>query len=170
MAPPQLPVCETPPDMERIVREYGDTLLRTCFIYLKDVHLAQDAVQDTFLKIYRNYDKFNANSSEKTWIMRIAINVCKDYLRSAWHRRVNVQEVLAEIPTSSETHEDDTLLLEIMRLKPHYREVILLFYYHDMKISDIAKVVGAPESTVSVRLKRAREQLKKRLEDWYEDD
>ena len=153
MAPPQLPVCETPPDMERIVREYGDTLLRTCFIYLKDVHLAQDAVQDTFLKIYRNYDKFNANSSEKTWIMRIAINVCKDYLRSAWHRRVNVQEVLAEIPTSSETHEDDTLLLEIMRLKPHYREVILLFYYHDMKISDIAKVVGAPESTVSVRLK-----------------
>ena len=170
MAPPQLPVCETPPDLERIVREYGDTLLRTCFIYLKDVHLAQDAVQDTFLKIYRNYDKFNANSSEKTWIMRIAINVCKDYLRSAWHRRVNVQEVLAEIPTSSETHEDDTLLLEIMRLKPHYREVILLFYYHDMKISDIAKVVGAPESTVSVRLKRAREQLKKRLEDWYEDD
>ena len=86
--------------------------------------------------------------------MRIAINVCKDYLRSAWHRKVNVQDVLAEIPVDGETHEDDTLLIEIMRLKPHYREVILLFYYQDMKISDIAKVIGAPESTVSVRLKR----------------
>ena len=135
---------------------------------MKDVHLAQDAVQDTWFKVYRNYDKFDANSSEKTWIMRIAINVCKDYLRSAWHRKVNVQDVLAEIPVDGETHEDDTLLIEIMRLKPHYREVILLFYYQDMKISDIAKVIGAPESTVSVRLKRAREQLRKRLEDWYE--
>lgn len=171
MVPPQLaPSCNASPDMDRIVQQYGDSLMRICFLYLKDVYLAQDAVQDTFLKIYRNYHKFDTNSSEKTWIMRIAINVCKDYLRSAWHRKVNVQEVLDEIPTHSETHEDDTILIEIMRLKPHYREVILLFYYQDMKISDIAQVLGSPESTVSVRLKRAREQLKKRLEDWYEDD
>ena len=66
--------------MDRIVQQYGDALMRMCFLYLKDVHLAQDAVQDTWLKVYRNYDKFDANSSEKTWIMRIAINVCKDYL------------------------------------------------------------------------------------------
>lgn len=171
MAPPQnATLCSASPDMDRIVQQYGDALMRMCFLYLKDVHLAQDAVQDTWLKVYRNYDKFDANSSEKTWIMRIAINVCKDYLRSAWHRKVNVQDVLAEIPVDGETHEDDTLLIEIMRLKPHYREVILLFYYQDMKISDIAKVTGSPESTVSVRLKRAREQLRKRLEDWYDDD
>ena len=65
--------------------------------------------------------------------------------------------------------EDDTLLREIMNLKPKYKEVILLFYYQDMKISEIARVLDAPESTVSVRLKRAREQLKKRLEGWYAD-
>lgn len=58
---------------------------------------------------------------------------------------------------------------EIMNLKPKYKEVILLFYYQDMKISEIARVLDAPESTVSVRLKRAREQLKKRLEGWYAD-
>ena len=65
---------------------------------------------------------------------------------------------------------DDTLLQEIMRLKPKYKEVVLLFYYQDMKISEIARVLNAPESTVSVRLKRAREQLKKRLEGWYAEE
>ena len=77
---------------------------------------------------------------------------------------------LNEIPAAEDSpHEDDTLLREIMNLKPKYKEVILLFYYQDMKISEIARVLDAPESTVSVRLKRAREQLKKRLEGWYAD-
>ena len=161
--------CGVQPDMERIVSEYGSALTRICFLYLKDTYLAQDAVQDTFLKVYRNYTQFDASASEKTWVMRIAINVCKDYLRSAWHRRVNVVEALNEVPAEPDAHADDSLLLEVMRLKPRYKEVILLFYYQDMKISEIAKVLGAPESTVAVRLKRAREQLKKRLEGWYAD-
>ena len=83
---------------------------------------------------------------------------------------ISVVEALNEIPAAEDSpHEDDTLLREIMNLKPKYKEVILLFYYQDMKISEIARVLDAPESTVSVRLKRAREQLKKRLEGWYAD-
>ena len=170
MAPPQLTSSNAPPDMDRIVQQYGDALMRICFLYLKDLYLAQDAVQDTFLKIYKNYDKFDVNSSEKTWIMRIAINVCKDYLRSAWHRRVNVQEVLDEIPIHSETHEDDTLLMEIMRLKPHYREVILLHYYEGFSVGQIARLLNCPQPTVSIRLRRARQKLEQRLEGAaYED-
>ncbi len=156
--------------MDRIIHTYGNSVLRMCFLYLKDAHLAEDAAQETFLKVYRSYAQFDGSAGEKTWIMRIAINVCKDYLRSAWNRRVNVVEALQDIPVTQEyPHEDETLLQEVMRLKPKYQEVILLFYYQDMKISEIAKVLNAPESTVSVRLKRAREQLKKRLEGWYED-
>ena len=137
---------------------------------MKDSHLAEDASQETFLKVYRNYAQFDGTAGEKTWVMRIAINVCKDYLRSAWNRRVSVVEALNEIPAAEDSpHEEDTLLREIMNLKPKYKEVILLFYYQDMKISEIARVLDAPESTVSVRLKRAREQLKKRLEGWYAD-
>lgn len=157
--------------MERIVTQYSSALTRLCFLYLRDVHLAQDAVQDTFLKVYRSYGQFDASASEKTWVMRIAINVCKDYLRSAWHRRVNVVEALDEVPCEGpERAADDSLLTEVMRLKPRYREVVLLFYYQDMKISEIARVLGAPESTVAVRLKRARELLRRRLEGWYADD
>ena len=170
MIPEQTAQSAAPPDMERIVGAYGNAVLRMCFLYLKDSHLAEDASQETFLKVYRNYAQFDGTAGEKTWVMRIAINVCKDYLRSAWNRRVSVVEALNEIPAAEDSpHEDDTLLREIMNLKPNYKEVILLFYYQDMKISEIARVLDAPESTVSVRLKRAREQLKKRLEGWYAD-
>jgi len=159
------------PDMERIVDQYGTGLLRMCYLYLKDMQLAEDAVQDTFLKVYRNYGQFNGGAGEKTWVTRIAINVCKDYLRTAWRRRVNVVEELNDIPDAEGPHaaEDGALLNEVMALKPKYREVLLLYYYQDLKISEIAKVLGAPESTISVRLKRAREQLKSRLEGWEFD-
>ena len=57
-----------------------------------------------------------------------------------------------------------------MELKPKYKEVILLFYYQDMKITDIAHALNAPESTISVRLRRAREILKKQLGGWYYEE
>ena len=156
------------PDMERIVDQYGTSLLRLCYLYLKDIHLAEDAVQETFLKVYRSYGQFAGGSGEKTWITRIAINVCKDQLRSAWKRRVSVVEELNDLPDAEGPHavEDEALLQEVLALKPKYREVILLYYYQDLKISEIAQALQAPESTISVRLKRAREQLKKRLEGW----
>lgn len=162
--------CKCEVDMDRIVQLYATQMLRICYMYLKDLTLAEDAVQDTMLKIYRHYDKFDG-TNEKTWVMRIAMNVCKDYLRSAWARRVSVVEELNDIPDSIiKTKEDDTLVNAVMGLKPKYKEVILLFYYQDMKISEIAKTLNAPEATVSVRLKRAREQLKKILGGWYYDE
>jgi len=157
-------------DLAGLLEEHGDHLLRLCTLYLGDRSQAEDAVQDTFLRALRAWPGFRGDCAVETWLGRIAINVCKDYLRSAWNRRVSVVEALNEIPAAEDSpHEDDTLLREIMNLKPKYKEVILLFYYQDMKISEIARVLDAPESTVSVRLKRAREQLKKRLEGWYAD-
>lgn len=154
-------------DMDRIVAQYATPMLRMCYMYLKDKMLAEDAMQDTLIKVYRNYDKFDG-SNEKTWIMRITVNVCKDYLRSAWARKVSVVEELNDIPDSEQaTKEDDTLIKAVMAMKPKYKEVILLFYYQDMKISEIAKVLNSPEATISVRLKRAREQLKQTLGGWY---
>ena len=160
------------PDLSRMMESYGNSLLRLCFMYLKDRQLAEDAVQETFFKVYKNYGSFDGGRGEKTWVTRIAINVCKDMLRSAWHRRVNVTEELADIPDEGGLRNvaDDTLILEVMKLKPRYKEVILLFYYQDMKISDIALALNAPESTVSVRLKRARELLKQRLGGWYYEE
>ncbi len=160
------------PDMDVLLTQYLNPLLRMCFLYLKDKHLAEDAVQDTFLRVYEKYPQFRGEAEEQTWIMRIAINVCKGYLRSAWHKKVDDLAALETIPTHyhEDTLRDDTLVLEVMKLPPKYKEVVMLFYYQDMSIKEIAKVLRCPSGTVSVRLKRAREQLEKKLKGWYYDE
>ncbi|MEA4986879.1 MAG: sigma-70 region 4 domain-containing protein, partial [Anaerovorax sp.] len=65
---------------------------------------------------------------------------------------------------------DDTVLNEISKLKPKYREVILLFYYQELKVKEIVAALNITESAVTVRLSRAREQLKKSLKGWYFDE
>ena len=74
--------------LEGIVNQYEQPLLRMCFLYLRDLPLAQDVLQETFLKAYQGYHNFRQESSEETWLMRIAINTCKDMRKSAWFRYV----------------------------------------------------------------------------------
>ena len=157
--------------MDELATKYGDNLLRMCFVYLKDVHLAEDAAQDTLLRAYRSYVKFKGDSSEKTWMMRIAINVCKNYLRRPWWKHTDCSEILAEIPAPDGCEaNDDSVIVEVMKLSAKYKEVILLFYYQELKIKEIAQALKLPEGTVSVRLKRAREILKNNLKGWNYDD
>ena len=160
--------------MELLIRNYGDSLLRLCTLYLRDPHLAEDAVQDTYLKVWRHYQKFEGRASEKTWITRIAINTCKSYLASAWRQRVEtteVTQVLEEGLQSSSGNRDAyeklnntiDLMKEIMKLKDKYRLAILLYYYQELPVPEIAKIMGRQESTVFTLLKRGREQLRKNL-------
>jgi RNA polymerase sigma factor (sigma-70 family) len=170
-----IPVPERNDDLniDKLISQYGNSLLRMSYLYLKDIHLAEDAVQDTFIRVYKSYPQFKGDAELKTWIMRIAINVCKNYRRSSWWKRVDVLESLNSIPAEAgliPDLRDDTLLLEIMRLSPKYKEVILLFYYQDMTTREISQALNIPESTVSIRLKRAREKLKIKLKGWYYDD
>jgi RNA polymerase sigma-70 factor (ECF subfamily) len=72
--------------MQRLIDEYGNSLLRMCYLYFHDLQLAEDAVQDTYIKVYQNRDKFKGACSEKTWITGIAINVCKSHLRRSRQR------------------------------------------------------------------------------------
>ena len=66
--------------LERLMREYGDSVFRMCYLYLKDYYLAEDATQETFIKAMKSYDSFLHNSNEKTWLIRIAINSCKNIM------------------------------------------------------------------------------------------
>ena len=159
-------------ELVRLMDQYGSGLLRMCALYLKDASLAQDAVQDTFLKAYRHLNTYRGEASEKTWLTSIAINVCRDYLRTAWFKHQSSRVSIDALPEASAefAFPDDTVLNEVMRLPRKYREVVLLRYYRELKLKECAEALSLPEGTVRSRLNRANRILKDRLKEWYYDE
>ena len=156
-------------DFCHLVEQYQTALLRMCYIYLHDMAMAEDAVQETFLKAYKSATEFRRDSSEKTWLMRIAINTCRDIQRTAWFRHVDRRvklELLREPSTQVEEANQD-LTLAIMKLPNKLKEVVMLRYYQDMKISEIATALNLSPSSVSGRLGRAMDKLRTVLERGY---
>lgn len=146
--------------LTRMVTEYQGPLLRMCCIYLHDPSIAQDAVQETFLKAYRAYDSFREESKERTWLMSIAINTCRDMNRSAWLRHIDKRITPEDIPLAAPENEDALALAEaIRRLPARHRDVILLYYYQDMTIQEVAKALHAAPSTILKRLNQAKDKL-----------
>ena len=152
--------------ISKMIKTYEKDLLRLCCVYLKDASMAEDAVQETFLKAYKNLQSFRGESSEKTWLIRIAINVCKDMQRTAWFRNigrmVSIDDV--QIPQVQELDVKSALVAEIMQLPGKLKEVVLLYYYEDMNLSEIAETLNVSVTTVHRRLEKARVLLKNMLE------
>lgn len=151
---------------EQLVDRYQGSVLHMCYLYLCDKSLAEDAVQDTFLKVYQGMDAFRGESSEKTWIMKIAMNTCYNINHSGWFRFLNRRVTPEMMPNSAvqTDEEDEELTVAVTKLPLRLREVILLHYYQGMKVNDIADTLGISQSTVSGRLKRGRDKLKNLLE------
>ena len=158
--------------LERLMTQYGTQLLRMCCLHLRDASLAEDAVQDTFVKAYRRLDDLRDESSERAWLMRIAINTCRDYLRTAWLRRIDRRVSLDMLPEASidGTFPDQTVITEVMGLPPRLREAVLLRYYQGLKMKEMADALNISLSTVKQRLERANTILHSRLERWYFDE
>lgn len=151
----------------RLVQEYQVPLRRMCCIWLKDAALAEDAVQETFVKAWRAALSFRGECSEKTWLMRIAVHVCWDMRRSWWFRHVDRSVRLEHLPEPAVPFEErnDTLVRAVCALPAQQREAVLLYYYQDMTAAETAAALGIREDAVYQRLRRARQQLKKELEE-----
>lgn len=160
------PGCEHEEAMIRMVNEWQLPLLRLCYIQLQDKGMAEDAVQETFLKAFRSIQTFRGECSEKTWLTRIAINTCRDMQRGGWFRHIDRRVTLDMLPEAitqpTEDHAD--LTLAVINLPRKYREAIMLYYYQDMDTTEIGSVLGIAQSSVSNRLRKGREMLRKTLE------
>lgn len=157
-------------ELPRLLDEYGDGLLRMCVLCLGDRALAEDAVQDTFLKAMCAWERFRGGCSEKTWLTGIAVNVCRSYLRSPWRRRRVDWESVRPPDTPAPSLPDDTLVRAVQALPEKYRTAVVLHYYRELKVREIAAILRVPVSTVTVRLSRARTMLKEALKGWYYDE
>lgn len=156
----------TEDELTRLMEEYGSAVFRMCFLYLKDYHLAQDAAQETFIKALSGYDAFRHQCSEKTWLTRIAVNTCRNALRTGWFR-LDRRELKEEIPAPGDPYgelaEKDCLSRAILRLNAPDRQMILLYYYQELSMREIGQILGKSENTVIQRVNRARTRLKKIL-------
>ena len=153
-------------ELVHLVDAYQSSLRRMCCTILRDQTLAEDAVQETFLKAYKALDDFRQDCSEKTWLMRIAINTCRDFRRSAWFRYLDRRITPEDLPLASNPMEEESIELTaaIMRLPQKLQEATLLHYYQNMTVREIAEALQTPQSTVSARLIRARAKLRTFLE------
>ncbi len=152
--------------LEELVGRYQMPLLHMCYLYLCDQSMAEDALQEIFLKIYRNMDRFRGECSEKTWVMKIAVNTCYSMNHSGWSRFFNRHVTPEMMPdeTVQTDDEDKQLVSAVAGLPLKLREVILLYYFQNLKVNEIAETLGISQSSVSGRLKRGRDRLKTMLE------
>jgi RNA polymerase sigma-70 factor (ECF subfamily) len=121
--------------------------------------------QDTFVNFYTYDGVFKSNEHIKAWLIRVAINNCKNHLRSK--KNVSALPIPADMP-SDDKYEIDEIISEVIKLPEKYRVPIHLFYYEEYNVCEIAVILGLPEATVKTRLKRGREKLRKNLrkDDW----
>ena len=151
--------------IEEMISLYGDEILRLCCLYLGDRQLAEDAFQITFVKAWQHKSAFRGESSERTWLARIAVNTCRDMLRSGWFRMRRRSEPVEKLfDLAAPERESPAPVREaVLALPGKYREVIVLYYDREMKLREIAEVLRLPVNSVSTRLRRARALLREKL-------
>ncbi len=156
-----------------LFRKYGDEIFRTCLLILKNRESAEDAVMDTYVRAMEKMHSFRGESSEKTWLTRIAINVCKDTLKSGAHRYASDSELPETLAARDELSglELKTAVSDAVRALPdNYREAAVLHYYNGFTIKECAKIAGVAQTAMAYRIKKAGELLRKALGDWYFDN
>ena len=160
--------------LSRWVETYSDAILRTCFLYLSDQAQAEDALQDTWIKAWRHMGDYERKDivSDKAWLMRIAINTCKDYRRTAWFRHIDNRQALEELPPGrmKTGMEDRSLTLMVMDLPDRYKQVVLLYYYQGLTQRETGQALGLSPSAVIRRLRAAQAFLKRSLTGGEDDE
>lgn len=153
-----------------IMQKHGEYCLRVAYLYVKDWAIAEEIVQDVFFSYYRQQDRFEQRASLKTYLVKITVHKSHDYLRSWKNKRHQLFEKL-HIGASKRTpetmllaqHERSTLTNALFELPITYREVVILYYYQELKVREIADILTCAENTVKTRLHRARKMLQEKL-------
>ena len=105
--------------IENLISLYGNDVLRIATAYTRNPTISEDIFQEVFIKVAKNLHRFRGESSEKTWIIRITINTCKDYLKSAWNKKV--------VSIENDEKTEDSLALEDKILDKEEKNII---YYN----------------------------------------
>ncbi|MBO5302822.1 MAG: sigma-70 family RNA polymerase sigma factor [Lachnospiraceae bacterium] len=154
--------------LERYFQKYYAKCYRAAFALVKNRADAEDIAQEVLVRLLVYEPEFASEEHEKAWMLRTAINLAKDLLKSKWHNALVAIETVDEAEKSylqiPDVETDDTLWM-VLELPERFRNCLYLFYYEDYSIREIADILEEPENTVKSNLKRGREVLKRRLQE-----
>ena len=141
---------------------FKETIYNVAYTYVRNRMDAEDITQEVFLKFLKYDGDFTTLDNEKYWLVRVTINTSKSFLTSSWKKKISLSdEVTLNAPSGSS--EQDYFNL-IVNLPNKLKEVIVLYYYENFKINEIAQILKSSESAIKKRLQRARDLLKGELE------
>lgn len=147
--------------VSRILQDYGDMLYRTAYLLLGNPHDVQDALQETLIRYMEKAPAFASTEHEKAWLLRVAANCCKDFLRfQKRHSCLDIESLKERLPAPKEQE----FMQEIYILPAKWKTVLILHYFEGYSVKEIGKILGLTESAVKKRLQRAREALRLEME------
>ena len=160
-----------------LYKRYSTKVFSKCISLLKSESLAQDAMQDIFIKIYLNLAKFSGKSKFSTWVYSITYNYCIDFIRRKKKEKnifsediENTAEPIEEVP------DKELLEMQVGRLKRVLTEiptgdkaVLLMKYQDELSIKEIAAMLNKSESAIKMKIKRAKHKAKKQYQELYND-
>lgn len=150
---------------ERLLGEYGNSILRLAYSYLHQMSDAEDVLQDTIIQYIKNSPSFESTAHEKAWLMRVAINISKNKI--AYKKKRETLELDENLFIEEE--KDLKFVWDAVKsLPPKYSEVIHLFYHEGYTTAQIAEMLSKNEATVRSLLHRGREKLKVMLKEVYD--
>lgn len=149
-----------------LYEKYATDVLRVSYFYLGDRQRAEDVCQDVFVRLMTHTPELE-EGREKAWLLKVALNRCRDLWRGAWIKRVVLGSPAFEMIPAPDEHErrdeEEAMMVAIHQLPAAFREAILLYYYQGYGINEIAQMLDLPEGTISSRLSRARKKLEEIL-------
>ena len=162
--------------VEKLIQAYQKEVYRLALSILDDPDEAEEGTQDAFIAVLRALDSFHGESSLKTWIFSITINICRTRLQRR-KARERLKLITGELfrqqsknnhspeKTVIQAESDSRIQYAIQRLDDKHRLPIILRYYHNLSVAEIAEMLAIPQGTVHSRLNNARERLRQVLKE-----
>lgn len=160
-------------EFEALVTKYERLVFTVCYQLVKDYSEAQNLTQETFLSAYQHIDDYKGDNL-KPWFVRIASNKAKDYLKSAYHKRVDITDEVEDLPLGAAPSAEQGALSRdgaaliagrILALEEPYHQVARLYFLEERTVDEIAAILSRPKKTVETQIYRAKLKLQKDLKE-----
>ena len=149
-----------------LVEQHERLVFTICYQLVQDYHEAQNLAQETFVSAFTHIDSVSEQNL-RAWLARIATNKAKDFLKSAYNKRVTLSEDMSELDLLRSESSPERLYIRqmILNLKEPYHKVSVLFFLEERSLDEISELLNRPKKTVQTQLYRARQMLQKILKE-----